>query len=127
MKKYILLLSLSLTINCFSQSLEKPNCEIIKHSKLKYIGIADTTAFIVINNKDHIEYEQNKKYFIKSQLEWVNDCEYNATITEITSPNFPFAPGEVMNVKFDNIENDIISYTATVRGKSFKAKMKITK
>jgi len=106
---------------------KKLNCDILKHSKRKHIGIADTTAFVVINNKDHIEYEQGKKYFIKSKLEWVNDCEYNTTMTEITTPNFPLGPGEVMNVKFNNIENDIISYTATVRAKSFKAKMKIIK
>jgi len=61
MKKYILLLTLTLTVTCFSQSLEKKlNCDILKHSKLKHIGIADTTAFVVINNKDHIEYEQRK-------------------------------------------------------------------
>ena len=89
--------------NCFSQ--ENIDCKFLKHSKLKYTDIQDPTNKIVIDNNSHIEYFENGKYFIKSKLDWVSECEFNATMIEITLPNFPFKPGEVMNVKIVKIEN----------------------
>lgn len=53
----------------------------------------------MIKGKNHIEYHDNGKYIIKSKLDWVSDCEYNMTMTKITIPDFPYAIGEVMNVK----------------------------
>ena len=53
-------------------------------------------------------------------------CEYNARITDITLPEFPFN-GEVMNVKFTIIEGNFIFGTASVRENSFHIKFEIIK
>ena len=85
----------------------------------------DTTAYIVINDKRHIEYLRSGEFIIKSKLDWVSDCEYNATMTEITLPNFPFKPGDIMNVKVDKIEGTVIYCTMTVQGRSFRGEYKL--
>jgi hypothetical protein len=114
-------------IKGISQTVEKIDCKILKHTKLKYVENDDNTAYVSINDNKHIEYLENGKYFIKSDLVWINECEYNAKMTEITLPNFPFKPGEVMNVKFQKIENGIVEGIGTVHGETFPVKFKIIK
>ena len=105
----------------------KIDCKILNNIKLKYANNPDTTSYVVIKDKKHVEYLQGGKYFIKSDLEWISDCEYNAEMTEITLPDFPFKPGEVMNVKFEKIENGLVYGTGSVRGNSFPVKFKIVR
>ena len=115
---------------CFITSHSQPkanDCEILKHCKLKYIDGQDSTCYIIINNTEHVEYYESNKYYIKSKLNWLNDCEYEATIIEISLPNFPFGPGpgEVMHVSFKKIDDKIVSYVATVRGQNVEEKFEI--
>lgn len=122
----LLVLFLFTTIS-IAQSNPKIDCKILKDIKLKYADNPDKTAYITIKGNKHVENLESGKYFIKSDLEWLSDCEYNATMTEITLPNFPFKPGEVMNVKFEKIEDGFIYGTAAVRGDSFPIKFLIIK
>lgn len=122
----ILILFLVTTFS-IAQSNKEFDCKILKNIKLKYSNSPDKTAYIIIKNKKHIEYYQNENFFIKSDLDWINECEYNAKMTEITLPDFPFKPGEVMNVKFEKIENGFIFGTASVRGISTPVKFEIIK
>lgn len=110
-----------------AQSNEKIDCKILKNIKLKYTDNPDKTAYLTISGNKHVEYLEGGKYFIKSDLEWLNDCEYNAKMTEITLPNFPFKAGEIMNVKFENIEGNFMTGRAMVRGSSFPIKFEIIK
>jgi len=52
-----------------------------------------------IKGKKHIEYHSNRKYYIKSKLRWVSDCEYNMIIKKVTIPDFPYGKGDLMNIK----------------------------
>lgn len=122
----LLVLLLSTTIS-IAQTSQKFDCKILKDIKLKYADNPDNTAYITIKGNKHIENLQGGKYFIKSDLEWLSDCEYNATMTEITLPDFPFKAGEIMNVKFEKIEDGFIYGTAAVRGNSFPIKFIIIK
>ena len=108
-----------LSVPAFSQT----DCKILKNCRLKY---ADGNPGIVIfNNNKHIELFENGKYFIKSDLLWNNDCEYEATITEVTLPDFPFKAGEKMKVAINSTDNNYISGVAVVRGSSFPVKFEI--
>jgi len=109
----------------FAQTQANLDCSILKDIILKYTKNADTTAYVVIQNKKHTEILQGGKYYIKSDLDWVSDCEYNATITDLTLPNFPFKEGEVMNVKFEEITNGYVTGTASVRGQKLPIAFKI--
>lgn len=126
--KLILVLILFLTATISIAQISKDiDCKILKNIKLKYINNPDSTAYVVIKNKKHIEYLENGKYFIKSDLDWISECEYNAIMTEITLPNFPFKAGEIMNVKFDKIENGFVFGIAKVRENSVPVKFLILK
>jgi len=129
MKLFTLLLFglfLSTTIS-MAQNNQNFDCKILKDIKLKYANNKDKTAYIIIKDSKHVEHLEGDKYFIKSDLEWINDCEYNAKMTEITLTNFPFKAGEVMNVKFEKIKDDIVYGTATVRNQTFPVKFIIIK
>lgn len=122
----ILIILLTTTISVAQNNIEI-DCKILKDIKMKYVGITDKTAYVVIKDKKHVEHLRSEKYFIKSDLDWISECEYNAKMTEITLPDFPFKAGEVMNVKFEKIENGFVFGTGTVRSNSFPVKFEIIK
>ncbi len=125
MKKIILLTFgiLTLSLMAFTSiNSNNNNCSIL-HSGTFIYGKPGNEIKVVIKGKNHIEYHNDGKYVIKSKLDWVNDCEYNMTITKVTIPNFPYGIGDVMNVKIDNVEGNEIFYTSTVKGQSWKGKL----
>lgn len=107
---------LLISITCHAQSDKLLDCKILHNVKLKYADAPNRNDFVVIKDNKHVEYLKNGIYYIKSDLNWINECEYNVTMTEITLPNFPYKVGEVMNVKFKKIENGKVYGIATVRG-----------
>jgi len=126
-KSFSILLLFLVATASFAQTSKGTDCKILKDIKLKYVDNPDKTAYVAIKNKKHVEYFENGNYFIKSDLDWISDCEYNAKMTEITLPDFPFKAGEVMNVKFEKIENGFVFGTGSVRGSSFPVKFEIIK
>lgn len=122
----LLILFLTTTIS-MAQNNQNFDCKILKDIKLKYAHKPDNNDYITIKDNKHIENLEGGKYYIKSDLEWLSDCEYNAKMTEITLPNFPFKVGEIMNVKFEKIKDDVIYGTATVRNQTFPIKFLIIK
>jgi hypothetical protein len=90
------------------------DCSVLKHAKLKYVNYSDTSTYILINGDQHIEYYANEKYYIKSKIKWVSDCEYIMTMTDITLPDFPYHPGDYMDVKIEKIEGDLVTYSSVV-------------
>ena len=115
---------LILTIGLFGSWTQKPvdNCQILRRGTFRY-GDNSQDIIIKINGTKHIEYHQNGKYVIESAIKWVSDCEYNMTMNKITIPDFPYGPGDVMNVKIERVTDREIFYTSTVKGTSWKGKM----
>ena len=103
MKKLITFISAIVLFITFGFTNANKGCEIMHQGEFTY-GSGNDLVQVEINGEDHIEYHEGKKYYIKSKIKWVNDCEYNMTMTEITIPNFPFKPGDVMNVVIDKIK-----------------------
>ena len=120
----ILLFICAFCLNSFAFSQTLPACTSLRNSTLKYLDADDSTAYVIIDGNKHIEYHKNKKYFIKSDIEWLNDCEWEMTMTEVTIPRFPFGAGDKMHVKVDKIEGDIIFYTATVKSTSWPGRFR---
>ena len=114
-----------MSIICQAQSDKLLDCKILHNVKLKYADAPNRTEYVVIKNNKHVEYLENGKYYIKSDLDWINECEYNAIMTEITLPNFPFKVGEIMNVKFQKIENGMVYGITTVRGQNSDVKFEL--
>lgn len=118
-KKSLLILALFLVT---SLSLKAQDCSAIKNNNFTYKN-GGKEILVVIGENDYIEYHNKKKHYIKSDIEWVSDCEYNLIIRESTLPNFPFKMGTVMTVKIDKVRGKKIYYTATLGGRSWEWKM----
>ena len=118
-----LLLTLT-TITYFSQENSKSDCSILKNGKFKYLDADDTTSYIVMNSGKQTDYSGQNDYIIESEVKWIGDCSYTMKMTNITIPNFPFKPGDIMKVVINKIEGDIIYYTSTVKGSSWKGRFK---
>jgi hypothetical protein len=95
----------------------------MKNGSFKYLDAEDSTAYFEIENENHIEYHQGGKYYIKSRLKWITDCQYEMKMLENTIPDFPFKPGEKMIVTIINIEGEIIYYTSEVRNMKWKGRL----
>ena len=125
MKQISIFLLFTILSSCaFAQSdNSKLICSDLKKGTFKYLDIEDTTAYFELDKESHIEYHSNGKYYIKSKIKWINDCQYEMKMLSNTIPDFPFKPGAVMIVTIDKIESEIIYYTSEVKGESWKGRL----
>ncbi len=112
---FIMFFNLSFSQNLIQTDSISRDCKILHEGTFVY-DTGEKLIKVVIQGNRHIEYHNGGKYYIKSKIEWVNDCEYNMTMLENNIPNFPYRPGDVMNVKIDKVEGNKIYYTSTVKG-----------
>ena len=127
-KTLIVILSILLTANSFSQSKIKADCSVLKNCKLKYIEANDNLSYIIIKNNKLTEYARGRSTnYIMSDLKWINECEYNATVIKITILKTTFKIGDVLNVKYTKLEKGIAYYTASFKGKILTGKFKLVK
>lgn len=102
---------------------KKDNCaSYLKNKKFTY-RVAKEDVLIVFKNNKYIEYHKNRKYFIKSDIEWISSCEYNLVIKETTLPDFPFKMGTKMHIVVEKIRGDKVYYTGTLGGRSWEGRM----
>jgi hypothetical protein len=112
---------LTITILAASTKRTTNDCQLLHKGTFKY-GDSKTEIIVKIKGKKHVEYHNEGKYVIESKLDWVNECEYNMTMTKVTIPNFPYGQGDIMNVKVDKVVGTEIYYTSTVNGQSWNGK-----
>ncbi len=122
--KLVVLVFISGIFGAFvSSELEPANdCAIVHEGTFNYQGEAGIVK-VVINGKKHTEYHNDGKYYIKSKIEWVNECEYNMTIQKVNIPDFPFGKGDIMNVKITSVKGKNVYYTSKVNGSEFNGMM----
>ena len=108
----------------FSQSKNQIDCSFLKNSKMVNISMPNG-GYVIISDSIHMEFVDDGKYFIKSKLKWINDCQYNATVIEFTWPKFKFPIGEVLNSKITKVQNDTLYFDLKVRDYKIKAKYKL--
>ena len=112
-----------LSVFAFAQNSIHIDCSIMRHGSFKYLDIEDTTAYFKLDGENHIEYHQGGRYYIKSIIKWLNDCQYEMKMTENTIPDFPFKPGDVMIVTIVRIKNNVIHYISEVKGNKWKGRV----
>ena len=84
-------------------------------------------VLVVFNGKQHIEYFENKKYFIESNIVWISDKECVMTIKEFNLPNFPFTIGSKLKMEILKRKGKYIYYKSTLAGRTWEGKMKEVK
>jgi len=99
----------------------------MKKGKFKYLDHNDKTAFFEVNGNKEVEYYQNKKYYVKSDIKWLSDCVYELSLTAATLPKLQFRPGDKLKVEILSIRNDTITYKASSQFKAWMGKLKVMK
>jgi len=102
---------------------DDPNCTILHNGTFIYADEQGEPVRVVINGKNHTEYHKGGKYYIKSQLNWDNDCEYTAKIVKANLPGFPYKKGTKMKVIIDNVDGNAIFCTGIIDEQSFSSKL----
>lgn len=81
-------------------------------------------VLVVFSKDEHIEYFNNKQYFIKSKIEWTANNRCFMTIKESNLPNFPFRSGSKLYMKITKIKRGYVFYESTLGGRTWLGKMK---
>ncbi len=97
------------------------DCKLMHKGKFKYTS-GNEEVIVTISDSNFTESYQEGKYFVKAQLDWLNDCEYNLVITKVNAPGMMYMPGDEINVKFNRVDGKDIYYTATVKRVSWDGK-----
>ena len=64
------------------------------------------------------------KYAFDYENKWISDCEYEMIFKKTTMPDYSLEkPGEKLLVKITNIDNDVMRYVATFRGRDSEGEM----
>lgn len=114
-----ILIALAITFFAISSKAQENTCSVMKKGTFRYMGTEDPSAYFEINDTTHVEYHQKKKYRIRSHLKWIDDCNYELTMREITVPDFPFTIGDKLHVEIIKTEDNLIYYRASVNGRSW--------
>lgn len=103
-------------------SFTKPDCGILKNGKFTYKN-DKKIVYVEFHGNNHVEYHNNREYFIKSTIEWISDCEYYLTINESTLPNFPFKMGSRLHIQITKVRGSKVFYKSTLGGRSWEGKL----
>lgn len=97
------------------------NCKRFFEGKWRY-----TTA----NQNVYVERSLDKtteyigKYTFEYDNKWINDCEYEMIFKKTTMPDYSLEKvGEKLLVNIMNIDNDVMRYKATFRGRDVEGEM----
>ena len=108
-----------LTILLFGFTVNEECGETLKNKNFTYKN-GSKEVFVSFKETKYIEYHNKKKFFIKSNIEWVSDCEYYLIIQESTIPNFPFDSGTKMHIIINKVKGKKLYYTCTLAGRSWE-------
>jgi hypothetical protein len=97
-------------------------CASMREGVFVYGSSTDDIKIHFLGSK-HVEMHNGGKQFIKSDIEWVSDCEYQLILEEITVADFPFKKGDIMRVRILKMEGPEINYLSTANGRSWEGRM----
>ena len=99
------------------------NCAILKNSSFSY-KMGGQKVLVEFKGNEYTEYHQEKKYYIKSKIEWISDCEYNLVIQEVNLPDFPFEKNNTLHVTITKVKGNRVYYSSSIGGRTWEGKMK---
>jgi len=67
----------------------KKDCSVLRDNHFTYRN-ANKEVLVIFKGNEYVEYHNNKEHFIKAEIQWISNCEYNLTIKETNLPRFPF-------------------------------------
>lgn len=118
----ICILIFTYLISCRNNTKEK-NCFLLRQGKFKYIGIPDTTAYILVNANTHTEIIKGGKDTLVSKLRWLNECQYRAQLISITDPELGYEPGDSLTITITKTKGKTIYYNAEINGDKWEGEI----
>ncbi|QNM87025.1 hypothetical protein H9W90_07900 [Polaribacter pectinis] len=118
-----------MTLGVYSKSLiaeniaEYKDAPIIDNKTFTY-EYKGGQVLVIFNGKEHIEYYNNNKNYIKSSIKWISRRECLITLKEINLPNFPFKTGTHLKMEITKIRGRNVYYKSTLGGRTWLGKMK---
>jgi hypothetical protein len=122
---YAMVKNPSTAINTYHNNNFDTESSVLKSNTYTY-EYKGKEVIVIFNNDEHIEYDNNKKYFIKSQLTWKNKYECLLTIIESTFLDVPFSTETELVLKVIETKGDFVYYESTLAGRTWEGKMKIS-
>lgn len=98
------------------------DCTILKNNSFTY-KLAKQDVLVEFGEAKHVELHQKGKYYIKSNVEWISDCEYYLVIQDVTLPDFPFQLGSKLHIKITKVRGDRVYYKSTMGKRTWEGKM----
>lgn len=98
------------------------DCSVLKNNSFTY-KLSKEDVLVEFKENKHVEYHQDKKYYIKSNVEWVSDCEYYLVIQDVTLPDFPFKLGSKLHIKVTKVKGNRVYYKSSMGGRTWEGKM----
>ena len=84
--------------NIFLEPDNEPNCKIMKNGKFASTIYSPKEYYMIVKDGIQTEYIENGQY-VKSKMDFLNDCEYKSTIIEVTIPNYHIKAGDFLITK----------------------------
>ncbi len=110
MKQIIFLITAILFANTsFAQSNSKA-CQKIQDGTYYELGESETESYYIFEGEWMYEYTNHGKDFIKSKINWENDCTYTLTYTSSTISNLGIEPGTMLRVQITAVEGNQYHY-----------------
>jgi hypothetical protein len=80
-------------------------------------------VLVIFKGNEYVEYHNNKEHFIKAEIQWISNCEYNLTIKETNLPRFPFKIRSKLRIVVTKVRGNKIYYKSTLGGKTWEGKL----
>ncbi len=105
--------------NIFLDPDKIPNCNIMKNGKFASTSYSPKEYYMIVKDGIQIEYLENGQY-VKSKMEFLNDCEYKTTILEVTIPDYFAKVGDFLTTKIIETQCEYIKLKSIMFGKEYE-------
>jgi hypothetical protein len=100
----------------------KKDCSVLRDNHFTYRN-ANKEVLVIFKGNEYVEYHNNKEHFIKAEIQWISNCEYNLTIIETNLPRFPFKIRSKLRIVVTKVRGNKIYYKSTLGGKTWEGKL----
>lgn len=114
MKQLGLLLFMILSTSvAFSQN---DSCAGFKDGKFHDLADKDQSSYYIVDGGWFYEYSDHGKFYIKSKIDWEDNCTYSLTLTETNIPNFELKMGTQLRAQITKVKGDKYYYQYLPKG-----------
>jgi hypothetical protein len=97
------------------------DCDFIKSGKFvnKVTDCQVTEGYYIVYKDGFVtEYMDYEKFYVKSKINFISECEYNLTIVEVSKPDYFLKIGDVVNAVIleTKIKDNLIKIKLSIKG-----------